>query len=80
MFENLSDINEKRETLEMQLSDPALVHDQAKYQKVVREHSHVAKLSELYTVYSSVCRDLEENKELIRNEDDDPELAELALK
>ncbi len=78
MFENLTDINEKRETLEMQLSDPLLVNDQARYQQVVREHSHVAKLSELYTVYCTVCRDLQENKELIKNEDDDPELAELA--
>ncbi len=78
MFENLTDINEKRETLEMQLSDPLLVNDQARYQQVVREHSHVAKLSELYAIYCTVCRDLQENKELIKNEDDDPELAELA--
>ena len=78
MFENLSDINEKRETLEMQLSDPALVGDQDKYQKVVREHSHVTKLSELYNAYLVVCEDLEENRELIQNEADDPELAELA--
>ncbi len=78
MFENLSDINEKRETLEMQLSDPGLVSDQDKYQKVVREHSHVTKLSELYNAYIVVCTDLEENRELIQNEDDDPELAELA--
>jgi len=78
MFENLSDINEKRETLEMQLSDPALVGDQDKYQKVVREHSHVTKLSELYNAYLVVCEDLEENRELIQSEADDPELAELA--
>ncbi|HEB70569.1 MAG TPA: peptide chain release factor 1 [Desulfobulbus sp.] len=78
MFENLSDINEKRETLEMQLSDPGLVGDQDRYQKVVREHSHVTKLSELYNAYLVVCTDLEENRELIQNEADDPELAELA--
>lgn len=78
MFENLSDINEKRETLEMQLSDPELVGDQEKYRKVVREHAHVTKLSELYNAYLQVCTDLEENRELIQNEADDPELAELA--
>jgi len=78
MFENLSDINEKRENLEMQLSDPALVTDQEKYQQIVREHSHVTKLSELYNDYCRVCADLEENRELIQNESDDPELAELA--
>jgi len=78
MFENLADINDKRENLEMQMSDPALVGDQKKYQKVVREHSHVSKLSELYNAYCLVCEDLVENKDLIHNESEDPELAELA--
>lgn len=78
MFENLSDINEKRETLEMQLSDHELVKDQRHYQKVVRKHSHVAKLSDLYNRYKAVCQDLKDNRELIQNEEQEPELAELA--
>lgn len=78
MFENLSDINEKRETLEMQLSDPDLVSDQRRYQEIVREHSRVAKLSELYNRYESVCQDLKDNRELIQDEEREPELAELA--
>jgi len=78
MFANLSDLTEKRETLEMQLSDPAVVSDQPQYQKLVREHAHVAKLDALYTAYQSVCHDLEENTEILRNEAEDPELAELA--
>jgi len=78
MFSSLSDITEKRETLEMQLADPAVVGDQTKYQILVREHAHVAKLDALYTEYQSVCHDIEENTEIIRNEAEDPELAELA--
>ncbi|NOQ46832.1 MAG: peptide chain release factor 1 [Desulfobulbaceae bacterium] len=78
MFENLADIDDKLSALEQQLSDPRLVHDQKIYRKVVREHSHVAKLAELYSNYRIVCRDFEENRELIRDEDEDPELAELA--
>lgn len=78
MFENLSDIHEKRITLEMQLSDPTFVNDQKKYQKVVREHAHVVKLSDLYTLYKNVCDDFSENMDLIQHEEDDPELAELA--
>lgn len=78
MFENLSDINEKRETLEMQLSDPDLVSDQRRYQEIVCEHSRVAKLSELYNRYESVCQDLKDNRELIQDEEREPELAELA--
>jgi peptide chain release factor 1 len=78
MFENLSDINEKRETLEMQLSDPDLVNDQRRYQEIVREHFLVAKMSDLYNRYEAVCRDLKDNQELIQNEGQEPELAELA--
>jgi len=78
MFENLDDIGEKRISLEMQLSDPDIVADQKKYQKLVREHAHVVKLDELYKEYCTVCRDLKENEEILHNEADDPELAELA--
>ncbi len=78
MFKNLDNISEKLATLEMQLSDPDVVANQQKYQKLVREHSHVARLDELYNRYQVVCRDIEENTEILHNEADDPELAELA--
>ncbi|HHL32812.1 MAG TPA: peptide chain release factor 1 [Desulfobulbaceae bacterium] len=78
MFKNLEDISEKRETLEMQLADPDVVGNQQKYQKLVREHSHVAMLDDLYSDYLSVCRDLQENTEILHDEAEDPELAELA--
>ncbi|MCI5222813.1 MAG: PCRF domain-containing protein [Candidatus Electrothrix sp. AR4] len=78
MFENLVDIHEKLSALERQLSDPELINNQKKYQEIVREHAHVFKLSELNTAYTGVRRDLKENRELIRDADEDPELAELA--
>jgi len=78
MFKNLEDISEKRETLEMQLADPDVVGNQQQYQKLVREHSHVVVLDDLYSDYLSVCRDFQENTEILHNEAEDPELAELA--
>ena len=78
MFENLADIHEKLSALERQLSDPELVRNQKKYLQVVREHSQVSRLDELYGKYTGVGQDLEENQELIRDEADDPELVELA--
>lgn len=78
MFENLADIHEKLSALEGQLSDPELVNNQKKYQEVVRDHSRVSKLNELYVEYTRVRQDLEDNRELIRDEAEDPELAELA--
>lgn len=78
MFENLRDIHEKLSVLERQLSDPQLVGDQSRYREVVREHAIVAKVAELYGAYTSVCENIRENQELIHNEQDDPELVELA--
>lgn len=62
----------------MQLADPDVVGNQQQYQKLVREHSHVVVLDDLYSDYLSVCRDLQENTEILHNEAEDPELAELA--
>ena len=78
MFENLVDIHDKLESLEQQLSDSSLISDQKKYQQVAREHSHVAKLQRLYSEYQSVQKDIQENKDLVREEVDDVELTELA--
>ena len=78
MFENLADIDDRLLALERQLADPALVTDQKRYQEVVREHAHVTRLTELHNRYIKVSRELEENRELIRDEAEDPELAELA--
>ena len=78
MFDNLRDIDEKLSALERQLSDPGLVEDQTKYRQVVREHSNVAKIAELYSSYRKVQSQIFDNQELIRSEEDDPELVELA--
>jgi len=78
MFENLVDIHDKLESLEQQLSDSSLISDQKKYQQVAREHSHVARLQRLYSEYQSVQKDIQENKDLVREEVDDVELTELA--
>ncbi len=78
MFENLSDISQKLELLEHQLSDSDLIHDQKRYQQVVREHSHVSKLQGLYAKYQQALSGIEENMELLRDEADDSELVELA--
>jgi len=78
MFERLVDIDEKLGLLEQQLSDPELIHDRKRYQQVVRDHSQVLKLHDLYTSYKSVQQELEENRGLIRDEADDVELVELA--
>ena len=78
MFENLRDIDEKLSALERQLSDPLLVSDQQRYREVVCEHSLVSKIAELYAAYTSTCEQIRDSQGLIRTEQDDPDLVELA--
>jgi len=77
MFEKLVDIDEKLSRLEQQLSAPEVLSNQRKYQEIVREHSYVSKLYTLYSKYRKVQKELIENKELLREEGDDKEMAEL---
>jgi peptide chain release factor 1 len=79
MFENLADIDRKLVQLEQQLSDPALITDQKRYQQVVREHSQVAKLQRLHADYQAVLKQISDNRELLAEEAQDGELAELAV-
>ncbi|MCI5228113.1 MAG: PCRF domain-containing protein, partial [Candidatus Electrothrix sp. AX2] len=78
MFENLVDIHEKLSALERQLSDPELLDNRTKYQETVQEHSRVVKLNELYSGYTKVEQDIADNRELIHDAENDPEMAELA--
>jgi peptide chain release factor 1 len=78
MFENLRDIDEKLNALERQLSDPLLVSDQQRFREVVCEHSVVARVAELYAAYTSTCQQIRDSQELIRTEQDDPDLVEMA--
>jgi len=78
MFDNLRDIDEKLRELERQLSDPQLVADQKRFRDVVRDHANVSKVAELYAAYTSVRQQIAENQDLLRTEQDDPDLIELA--
>ena len=78
MFEQLADIGEKLAVLERQLADPALVSRQEQYRAVVREHAQVARLAELHGQYTRLLDQMEDNRELIHADDEDPELVAMA--
>jgi peptide chain release factor 1 len=78
MFEKFENIEEKISDLEGRLSDPSLLNDQKEYQRVVREHSHLIRLNALYSRYKHVRKNIAENRAIIHDEDEDPELKELA--
>ncbi len=78
MFDKFEDIDEKLSHLEGRMSDPGVMNDQKEYQKIVKEHSHLTKLNEIYKKYRQVSHDIAENKALLHDEDEDNELKELA--
>ena len=78
MIDKLTDLDEKISHLEGRLSDPSLIANQKEYQKVAQEHSHLSKLQTLYNELDGVVADIADNRDLLQEGDDDPELLELA--
>lgn len=76
MFLQFENLEERRLELEGKLSDPAVIGVPAEYRKVAKEHAHVAKLHGLYGQYKKAEKDILENRELLKSEDDD-EMREL---
>lgn len=78
MFEKFADLEDKISDLEGRLSDPGLVSDQKEYQKVVCEHAHLTKLNNKFEELKKVQGDIEENKAILHDDEEDPELKDLA--
>lgn len=78
MFTKFEEMQDKLSELEGRLSDPSLVSNQKEYQAVVREHAHLSRLSELYRRQTEVRKEIVENRAIARDENEDPELREMA--
>jgi len=76
MFGQLESLEGKRTTLEEKLSDPVVVGDPKRYRELAREHAQVSRLHDLYLQYKKVEKEIEQNRELLR--EDDEEMVELA--
>ena len=77
MFEQFSDLEERRLELEAKLSDPKVISDNALFRQVAKDHAQVTKLHEAYSSHQKVLQELEESKQLLREEEDE-EMLELA--
>ena len=76
MFKKLDEVEKKFEELSSLLSDPDVLADQVRFQKYAKDHSDVAPVVTAYQEYKGIVAELEDNKELL--EDDDNEIRELA--
>jgi len=76
MFDRLTGVESRFLEIEQLLSQPEIVQDQEKYQKIAREHSELSKIVHAYRKYKSVDSQMADAKELMK--DSDPEMKELA--
>lgn len=77
MFDKLQSIKDKYQTLEQQISDPAILSDQPRFRLLSKEYSSLKEIVRTYEAWSSIKQQLEESRELMKNEQD-PDMRELA--
>ena len=77
MFEKLEIMLKRFEELTDMIADPDIIADQAKWQKLVKEHSQMSDTIELYKKYLALKKSIEECKEII-DDGSDEEMTALA--
>ncbi len=71
MFEKLDELLTKNEEMTMQLQDPAIIGDGAKFQKIMKEQGAIMPLVNAYTEYKKCNEDLADALEMLSSENDD---------
>jgi peptide chain release factor 1 len=77
MIEKLNALEKKYEELNAALADPAVIGDQATYQKHAKAHRDLHEIVEKFSEYKVILHEIEETKTLIQAETD-PEMRKLA--
>ena len=76
MFNKLDEVVERTREIDTLLSDPDIFKDREQYQKLTSERARKAPIVESYQRYKTVLEQLEDNKKLL--DDDDEEIKALA--
>jgi len=76
--EKLAEIETKYDELTAQLGDPAVLADQALYQKTAKAHSELGEVVEKYREWKSIRKELVETKALLEEASTDAEMKALA--
>ena len=78
--EKLDNLEEKYNKLNKKISDPEVINDSNKYQKLLKEHAKLKKIVDKYKDYKEVMNEIEEAEAILEEEDDEMnELAEMEL-
>jgi len=78
MLEKLEEINSRFEKLTEELGQPEVVQDQNRYRKLTQEHAGLQEIVEAYQIYLKIQQQLEDNRVLSEDKDEDPEIRKLA--
>jgi peptide chain release factor 1 len=79
MLDKLEEINSRFEKLTEELGQPEVVQDQNRYRKLTQEHAGLQGIVEAYQLYLKIQQQLEDNRELSEDKDEDPEIRKLAV-
>lgn len=71
MLEKLDSLEEKYDELTHLLSQPEVLSDQARFQKLAKAHSDLNDIVTMYREYKSLSRQLEDSKEMLVEEEDE---------
>jgi len=76
MIDRLKGVEDRFVEIENLLSQTEIVQDQAKYQKIAKEHAELSKIVTVFREYKTVDTQIKDAKDLLK--DSDPEMKELA--
>ena len=79
MLDKLEEINSRFEKLTEELGQPEVVQDQNRNRKLTQEHAGLQGIVEAYQLYLKIQQQLEDNRELSEDKDEDPEIRKLAV-
>lgn len=77
MFTKLEQVERRYEELTDQMSDPSVISDQSRFQKIAKERSDLEELVETFRTFRHVQSELQGNREMAQGEKD-AELREMA--
>ena len=78
--EKLDNLEEKYNSLNKKLSDPEVINDTNKYQKLLKKHAKLKKIVDKYKEYKEVMNGIEEAEAVLEEEEGEmKELAEMEL-
>ena len=77
MFDRINELEIKFAELSDQVSDPAVIADNARWRNLMKEHSSLSPIIDAYREYKRIVESIEEAKDLL-NESSDEDLRQLA--